>query len=125
MPRLRVITVFSVVLTMLVLPFLATANHVAPLKDALDCALSAAPGFVETDPEQQDRGATCVSDGNPANGPEHYVGGEVQAEFEHPDAVPGSTPVDSPACGAVVEGGRVLAGTRPDDPATAANEAYD
>lgn len=120
---LRACALFVVVLVLMVLPVLASADHVAPIKDALDCALSPAPGFVETDPEQQDRGATCVSDGNAANGPEHYVGGEAQAEFEHPDSQPGA--VDSPACGAVVEGGRVLSGTRADDPATAQDERLD
>ena len=100
-----------------------SADHVFAVPDALDCANSAAPGFgAVSDPAQQDRGAVCTSDGNPANGPEHYVGGEAQTESAYPDD-PMSQPGDQ--CGAVVFSGNVASATRPDDPATPANEQLD
>lgn len=120
---MRRLLVALVVLPVALLPLPGATNHVFPVPDAKDCALSAAPGLgAVPDPSQQDRGAVCVSDGNPANGPEEYVGGEASAEQPYPDD-PMSQPGDS--CGAVVVGGQVQSATRPDDPATAEDERLD
>jgi hypothetical protein len=107
---------------LVIAPLSAGADHVTPIPDAKDCAEMAAPGGEFTDAAQPDRGAECKSDGVAANGPEFYVGGEGQSESayaDNPEHVAGDP------CGAVVVGGQVASSTRPDDPATAANEQLD
>lgn len=99
----------------------ALADHVPAVPDALDCT-NAAAGIAPTTTAETDRGAVCVSDGNAANGAELYVGGDAQTESDYPDTPENDT---GEPCGAVVVGGRVGSATRPDDPATAANEALD
>lgn len=102
-------------------PGSATGDHVFPVRDALDCTL-APESFVDDDPNQDDRGAVCVSDGNPANGAELYVGGEAQTETayaDNPEHVAGDS------CGAVVVEGQVQSATRLDDPATPEDERLD
>lgn len=123
MPAPRLLGFLAMVAALSLLPVASSADHVYPIPDARDCAKSAAPGFgAITDPQQTDRGAGCVSDGNAANGPEWYVGGEAQTEYAYPDD-PESQPGD--ACGAVVVGGQVLSATRPDNPSTPENEQLD
>jgi hypothetical protein len=121
--RLLVVCVATAMLASTVLIGAAFADHVFAVPDAADCATMAAPGGVVTDPDQPDRGAVCLSDGNAGNGIEYYLGGEAAAESPHPDTGPDDLPGD--ACGAVVIGGEVLAATRADDPATPADEQLD
>ena len=114
---------FAAVFAMAVFGGPVRADHVAPIIDAKDCASAPAPGpGAVTDPDQADRGASCFSDGDPANGPEQYVGGEAQTEFAYEDD---PEHVAGDACGAVVSGGEVQTATRPDDPATPEDERLD
>ncbi|MGH2748074.1 MAG: hypothetical protein ACRDKB_09145 [Actinomycetota bacterium] len=122
MNRLRIAAVVVTVVAIGFVPLQASADHVNFIPDAQDCLEMAAPGGTFTDPDQADRGAECVSDGNPANGVEYYLGGEAQTEAAYeddPEHVPGD------ACGALVVAGQVLTATRPDNPDTAADERLD
>jgi hypothetical protein len=97
--------------------------------DALECANAPAGVWDQTDENDEsaddddsDRGMVCVSDGDPANGAEYYLGGEGQTETAYPDA-PDHQAGDP--CGAIVSAGEVLSATRPDDPATPEDERLD
>lgn len=118
----RLATVLVLALGFLFVPGTSSADHVFNVPDAKDCAQSA-PGAipVTTDPDEPDRGAACVSDGNASNGPEYYLGGEAATE----KAYPGEDHEAGESCGAVVVGGEVLSATRSDDPGTNANESLD
>lgn len=116
---------FLLVLVALLLAVLPSspvaATHLEPVPDGVDCAnLPAGTHSVMT--SEQDRGAVCVSDGNPANGAEQYVGGDAQADEAYPDN-PDHQPTEP--CGATIAAGKVLSGTRPDDPATPEDERAD
>lgn len=104
------------------IPTAAEADHVFFIPDAKDCTEMAAPGGTFLDPDQADRGAECVSDGDPSNGAEYYLGGEAQTESAYTDD-PEHKAGD--ACGAVVVGGEVLTATRPDNPSTPEDERLD
>lgn len=119
MKRLAALAALAVVVGLIPAP--AGADHVNFIPDARDCAGMAAPGGVFTDADQSDRGASCVSDGNAANGPEYYLGGEGQTETAYPDEEHQA----GEACGALVVGGEVLAATRSDDPNTGEDERLD
>lgn len=111
----------ALAMTIGLIPTHAAADHVNFIPDAKDCAEMAAPGGVFTDPDQSDRGALCTSDGNAANGPEYYLGGEGQTETAYPD----EDHQAGDACGALVIGGQVASATRSDDPATDEDERLD
>lgn len=97
------------------------ADHVEPVPDGVDCAHMPAGTHTVTTSEQ-DRGAVCVSDGNPANGAEYYLGGDAQTEEDYPDTPENDT---GESCGALIVDGTVVSGTRPDDPNTPEDERAD
>lgn len=117
----KVLAPAALVAAVLLLPLPGSADHVPAVPDGLDCANLPAGAHPVTTSEQ-DRGAACISDGNAYNGAEYYVGGDAVTEEDYPD-----TPEDDTGepCGAVIVGGQLVSGTRPDDPSTLANEAFD
>jgi hypothetical protein len=127
---------FTVAVTLLTaaslaLPAGASTGEDDPILDAADCLLAPEGVHQATDPDSEgdddsDRGYGCVSDGNPANGVEYYLGGEARTEFAYtgsPQAEPAHQAGEE--CGVVVVAGQVVSATRADDPATAEDERLD